>query len=69
VFQNNDITSSSSSTMVGRNLLNLVVCSLLLAPSGGQAYDEYVDYGGQDYPQDNLYHDYAVKQQEKEVGA
>jgi hypothetical protein len=54
----------------------LTVLSLLIAPSTvtGQQYDQggYGDdqgYGDQDdFAQDNLYADYAAKQQEKAVG-
>jgi hypothetical protein len=53
--------------MIGRSLLNSVVCSLLLASAGAQQYDYDQDYG-QDNAQDSLYHDYAMKQQEKETG-
>jgi hypothetical protein len=55
--------------MIGRNLLKSAICSLLLVTSGAaQQYDQEPEYGGQDYGQDNLYHDYAIKQQEKEGG-
>jgi hypothetical protein len=53
--------------MNGRQFINLIICSLLLATTAGQQHDYEQDYG-QDYGQDNLYHDYAMKQQEKEVG-
>ena len=41
----------------------LMVVSLVL----GQDYADYQDYGG-DYQDDNLYHDYAQRQQEKGGG-
>jgi hypothetical protein len=40
----------------------------LLTLSTGQQYDDYDQGYGQDYTQDSLYHDYAMKQQEKDVG-
>ena len=44
--------------------LKLALFSMLLVASGAQQYDyDQGDYG-QDYGQDNLYHDYAMKQQE-----
>eukprot|EP00980_Cylindrotheca_fusiformis_P004164 scaffold909_cov135-Cylindrotheca_fusiformis.AAC.21 len=49
--------------------LRLAFLSVLLVSSGAQQYDyDPVEYG-QDYAQDNLYHDYAMKQQEKDVAA
>jgi hypothetical protein len=52
----------------------LTVLSLLLSPSTGQQYDQG-GYGGDqgygdqdDFAQDNLYADYAARQQEKAVG-
>ena len=45
----------------------LLICVLfLLSPSQGQQYDGGYD---QDYAQDSLYHDYAMRQQEKEAAA
>lgn len=53
--------------MIGQRLFAFVVCVLLLSWTGAQQYDyEQQDYA-QDYAQDSLYHDYALKQQEKEV--
>jgi len=46
-----------------RLLSILSVVALLLQQSHAQQYDYE-----QDYAQDNLYHDYAAKQQEKAVG-
>jgi hypothetical protein len=49
----------------------LLVVAIVLALSSrttGQQYDDYDQGYGQDYTQDSLYHDYAVKQQQKEVG-
>lgn len=49
--------------MMGRRLASLVTALLLvLVAVGGQRYDQGYD----DFSQDNLYHDYAVKQQEKD---
>ena len=45
-----------------KQVLKVLVCTLALA-SGQQQYDDY----GDNYGQDNLYHDYAMKQQEKEL--
>jgi hypothetical protein len=47
--------------------LKFALFSMLLVSSRAQQYD-YNEQGeyGQDYDQDNLYHDYAMKQQEKE---
>jgi hypothetical protein len=39
----------------------------MLLNTNAQQYDYEQEYG-QDYTQDSLYHDYAMKQQEKEVG-
>jgi hypothetical protein len=52
-----------------RQLIKFTLCSLLLVGSGAQQYDDYPDQGYEgEYGQDSLYHDYAIKQQEKEVG-
>ena len=41
----------------------------LMASSQAQEYQDYGDQSYQDnYEQDNLYHDYAARQQEKEAG-
>jgi hypothetical protein len=45
-------------------LLSLVCVSLIVLTQG-QQYQEYAD---QEYANDNLYHDYAMRQQEKDVG-
>jgi hypothetical protein len=50
-------------TMMMR-LLSLVCVSLIVLTQG-QQYQEYAD---QEYANDNLYHDYAMRQQEKDVG-
>lgn len=42
----------------------LLVIALLLSPVTSQQEQDY-QY---DYEQDNLYHDYAMRQQEKEAG-
>ena len=41
---------------------------LLTALVVSQQYGDYDQDYGNDYSQDSLYHDYAMKQQEKEVG-
>jgi hypothetical protein len=46
--------------------LKFALFSMLLVSSGAQQYDYGQEEYGQDYDQDNLYHDYAMKQQEKE---
>lgn len=49
----------------------LVILTLAFLPTLLFAATQYGDYDqeyGQEYSQDNLYHDYAMKQQEKEVG-
>lgn len=51
-----------------RSSIKLFLCSLLLASAGAQEYNDYQDYGQGEYAQDNLYHDYAMRQQEKEIG-
>jgi hypothetical protein len=47
-----------------------VVSTLALSSSTvtGQQYDDYDQGYSQDYTQDSLYHDYAMKQQEKDAG-
>jgi hypothetical protein len=51
--------------MTGRRLVSLVAILLfVLTIVAGQRYDQGYD----DYAQDNLYHDYAMKQQDKEAG-
>ena len=53
-----------------RRCLLLAVISILALPSSSaQQYDEYDQGYSQDYTQDSLYHDYAMKQQEKDAGA
>jgi hypothetical protein len=50
-------------------LLVLLVASPLAILAATQSYGDYdQDYGNNDYSQDSLYHDYAMKQQEKEIG-
>lgn len=50
-------------------ILNFLLLSIFVVSAGAQSYD-YQDGGyDQEYSQDSLYHDYAMKQQEKEVGA
>ncbi|CAJ1955251.1 unnamed protein product [Cylindrotheca closterium] len=51
-------------------ILNFLLLSILVVSASAQSYD-YQDGGGYDeqYSQDSLYHDYAMKQQEKDVGA
>lgn len=55
------ITNSNHLVVVTMRLLLLLLLWTLLA-SAQQYYDD-----GQDYSQDNLYHDYAARQQQKEV--
>ena len=51
--------------VMGRRTASVLTAFLfVLAIVGGQRYEQGYD----DYSQDNLYHDYAIKQQEKEVG-
>jgi hypothetical protein len=57
------------------SLAVLLTVSLLISPSTGQQYDQgdqgYGDQGygdHDDFAQDNLYADYAARQQEKSVG-
>jgi hypothetical protein len=47
-----------------------VVSTLTLSstPVTGQQYDDYDQGYSQDYTQDSLYHDYAMKQQVKDAG-
>ena len=50
-------------------LLVFLVASPLAVLAATQSYGDYdQDYGNNDYSQDSLYHDYAMKQQEKEIG-
>jgi hypothetical protein len=61
---------------IWNSILLTVALLLQVSPSAGQQYDQgYGDqgygedgYGDQDFAQDNLYADYAAKQQEKAVG-
>ena len=56
--------SHKNFTMMCRRLGFLVTTLLLvLAVVGGQRYDQGYD----EYSQDNLYHDYAMKQQDKDA--
>ncbi|KAL3944545.1 MAG: hypothetical protein SGBAC_001365 [Bacillariaceae sp.] len=50
-------------------ILNFLLLSIFVVSSSAQSYD-YPEGGyDQEYSQDNLYHDYAMKQQDKDVGA
>ena len=51
-------------------ILNFLLLSILAVSASAQSYDYQDGDGGydQEYSQDNLYHDYAMKQQEKDVG-
>ena len=51
-----------------RSLLTVALVALVCAVSGQYDYDPQQDGGGDSYGQDSLYHDYAMRQQEKEVG-
>ena len=54
-----------------RPFLSLFVTAcLLLSPVQSQEYQDsgYGDYDQGSYEQDNLYHDYATRQQDKEAG-
>jgi len=48
-------------------ILVLVVSPFALLASA-QSYGDYEQDYREDYSQDSLYHDYAMKQQEKEIG-
>jgi hypothetical protein len=51
-----------------RIILLPILLTLLLSPGYAQQYDTYEqDPYGQDYTQDSLYHDYAMKQQQKDA--
>lgn len=50
-------------------ILNYLLLSILVVSSSAQSYDYQEGGYDQDYSQDNLYHDYAMKQQEKEANA
>ncbi|KAG7372764.1 hypothetical protein IV203_018907 [Nitzschia inconspicua] len=50
-----------------RCLFLVTVVGILARQSSGQQYDEYDQGYSQDYTQDSLYHDYAMKQQEKDA--
>ena len=50
-----------------RSLLVVALVALLMSTASGQ-YDYDPGQEGGDYGSDNLYHDYAMRQQEKEVG-
>ena len=50
-------------------ILNFLLLSILVVSSSAQSYDYQEGGYDQDYSQDNLYHDYAMKQQEKEANA
>ena len=45
----------------------LVVCILLFSGPTTKTAAQYADSYDQEYGQDNLYHDYAMRQQEKEA--
>lgn len=49
-------------------MLRVLTLMLLTALVVSQQYGDYDQDYGNDYSQDSLYHDYAMKQQEKEVG-
>jgi hypothetical protein len=54
-----------------RPCIFLVIVSTLALSSHsvtGQQYDDFEQGYSQDYTQDSLYHDYALKQQEKDAG-
>lgn len=59
-------TISFQRTATMMQALKFALFSLLLVSSGAQEYDYEQGEYGQDYAQDNLYHDYAMKQQEKD---
>jgi hypothetical protein len=48
--------------------LLILVASPLFLLAASQQYGDYDQDYGNDYSQDSLYHDYAMKQQEKEIG-
>jgi len=47
--------------------LFLLVAALLWCNSHAQQYDQG-GYGQEEYSQDNLYHDYAARQEQKDAG-
>jgi hypothetical protein len=49
-------------------ILRALTLAALAVAAASQQYGDYDQDYGNDYSQDNLYHDYAMKQQEKEVG-
>ena len=49
-------------------MLRVLTLAVLTALVAAQQYGDYDQDYGNDYSQDSLYHDYAMKQQEKEVG-
>ena len=51
-----------------RSIMFLTLAMLPVLLLGATQLGEFEQDYGQDYSQDNLYHDYAMKQQEKEVG-
>lgn len=58
------VPSPPTTMMMLMRLLPLIGVSLIVLTQG-QQYQEYAD---QEYANDNLYHDYAMRQQEKDVG-
>jgi hypothetical protein len=52
-----------------RRLILVTIVGTLTVPSSvaAQQYDTYDQDYGQDYTQDSLYHDYAMKQQQKDA--
>jgi len=50
-----------------RSSLFLLVAALLWCNSHAQQYDQG-GYGQEEYSQDNLYHDYAARQEQKDAG-
>ena len=65
---------SSRRTLATTVVVTLLLCaSLVLGQQNdySENYGDYQDYGGdggEDYYQDNLYHDYAQRQQDKQAG-
>lgn len=66
---NNNNSTNKKTTMKtsSKSILLVVLVALLMSTANGQ-YDYDPGQEGGDYGSDNLYHDYAMRQQEKEVG-